>query len=293
MRLPSESSSLELLASVERVTKLEQSTVILGDLVREVSSGVELSKCELGVGKQSRKGFAQSQGSRTDRGGKEARRPWATATGREQKHGTRIHEWNPVSQPDADNKSQRKGRKKPATDLVVVLVVKNVEKRSQEGVEVIEDRELGEDSRELLVNGVLGELDLSHVETSDSGDLEVLMAEGYDMVKGRKSRGRKQRVRKQQREKAGRGLSVIAFDVWFDSARVEVGSLHDGRGLPLGLGQAVEETKKDACEREDGTREGLTRGHWGTNTISRKSDAEGTGAMALRLAAMVGEGGGD
>jgi hypothetical protein len=40
-------------------------------------------------------------------------------------------------------------------------------------VEVVEDGELREDAGELLVDRVLGELDLSHVEVSDSRDLEA------------------------------------------------------------------------------------------------------------------------
>lgn len=44
-------------------------------------------------------------------------------------------------------------------------------------MQVVEDGELGEDARELFVDRVLGELDLSHVETSDSGDLEARFAQ--------------------------------------------------------------------------------------------------------------------
>ena len=93
-RHSSERGSLELLASVERVSKLEQSAVVLGDLVRQVAGRVELSERE----------------------------------------------------------------------LVVVLVVQHVEERGEERVQVVEDREIGEDGSELLVDRVLGELDLSHVE---------------------------------------------------------------------------------------------------------------------------------
>lgn len=46
----------------------------------------------------------------------------------------------------------------------MVLVVKDVEKRREERVKVVEDGELGDYFAKLLVKGVLGELDLSHVD---------------------------------------------------------------------------------------------------------------------------------
>lgn len=49
-------------------------------------------------------------------------------------------------------------------ELVMVLVVKDVEKRREERVKVVEDGELGDYFAKLLVKGVLGELDLSHVD---------------------------------------------------------------------------------------------------------------------------------
>jgi len=42
-----ESSPLELLTSVERITEFEQSDVILGDLRNEVAGGVELTESKL------------------------------------------------------------------------------------------------------------------------------------------------------------------------------------------------------------------------------------------------------
>lgn len=49
-------------------------------------------------------------------------------------------------------------------ELIVVLVVKDVEKRREERVKVVEDGELGDYFAKLLIKGVLGELDLSHVD---------------------------------------------------------------------------------------------------------------------------------
>src|SRR6478609_1998039 len=46
---PTEGGLLQLLASVQRVTKLEQSDVVLCDAVDEVASGVELTKSQLVV----------------------------------------------------------------------------------------------------------------------------------------------------------------------------------------------------------------------------------------------------
>jgi len=98
-----ESSLLELLAAVERVTELEETNIVLGDLRDEVTSSRDLAE------------------------GK----------------------------------------------LVVVLVVENVKQAREERVKVVEDGELGEDTTELLVEGVLGELDLAHVEVTDTRNLEA------------------------------------------------------------------------------------------------------------------------
>lgn len=93
-RHPTQSGLLQLLTSVEGVTKLEETDVILRNLRDEVSSGVDLTQGE----------------------------------------------------------------------LVVVLVVKDVEKRREERVKVVEDGELGNYFAKLLIKGVLSELDLSHVD---------------------------------------------------------------------------------------------------------------------------------
>ena len=57
----------------------------------------------------------------------------------------------------------------------MVLVVKNVHKISVEGVNVIKLREAFYDACEFLIDRLLHELDLSHVELPDTGDLEILM----------------------------------------------------------------------------------------------------------------------
>lgn len=100
-----ESGFLQLLASVEGVTKLEQSTVIFRDLVDQMSRSVQLSQSE----------------------------------------------------------------------LVMVLVVQDVQQRTQEWVQVVQDRELGQNSTEFLVKRILRELDFTHVKSSNSGNLEVLV----------------------------------------------------------------------------------------------------------------------
>jgi hypothetical protein len=98
-----EGSLLELLTAVERVTKLEETNIVLGNLGDQVASSGDLTE------------------------GK----------------------------------------------LVVVLVVKDVEQAGKERVEVVKDGELGKDAAKLLVKGVLGELDLAHVEVTDTRDLEA------------------------------------------------------------------------------------------------------------------------
>jgi hypothetical protein len=45
--LPSEGGPLELLASVQRVTELEETNIVLGQVVNEVAGNVELTKREL------------------------------------------------------------------------------------------------------------------------------------------------------------------------------------------------------------------------------------------------------
>lgn len=47
MDIPSKSGPLKLLASVERISELEQSAVILRDLVGQMPRGVELTESKL------------------------------------------------------------------------------------------------------------------------------------------------------------------------------------------------------------------------------------------------------
>lgn len=96
-RHSTQSGLLQLLTSVEGVTKLEETDVILGNLRDEVSSSVDLTQGE----------------------------------------------------------------------FVVVLVVQNVEERREERVKVVEHGELGDDLAKFLIEGILGELDLSHVDCND------------------------------------------------------------------------------------------------------------------------------
>lgn len=97
----SQTSSLEHLASVQTVTVLKESDVVLSDVVNQVTGSVNMSQC----------------------------------------------------------------------DFVMILVVDNVDKISIEGVDVVELGEVVKDFSELLMDILTAELDLSHVERSDSGDV--------------------------------------------------------------------------------------------------------------------------
>lgn len=54
--------------------------------------------------------------------------------------------------------------------LVMILVIENVEQICEEGVNIVELWESCQDVIEFIVHGILCELDLAHVETSDSAD---------------------------------------------------------------------------------------------------------------------------
>ena len=56
-------------------------------------------------------------------------------------------------------------------DFVVILVIDNVDKISIEGMDVVKLGEVVKDFSELLMDILTAELDLSHVERSDSGDV--------------------------------------------------------------------------------------------------------------------------
>lgn len=59
------------------------------------------------------------------------------------------------------------------SELVVVLVVEDVEEGRKERVEVVEDGELLKNGRQLLVDRILSELDLSHVELKRKAGVRV------------------------------------------------------------------------------------------------------------------------
>lgn len=109
--IPSESGSLEHLASVQTVTVLKESDVVLSDVVNQVTGSVDMSQC----------------------------------------------------------------------DFVMILIVDNVDKISIEGMDIVELGEVLKDFSELFMDILTAELDLSHVERSDSGDVITGMDDSWGL----------------------------------------------------------------------------------------------------------------
>ena len=56
------------------------------------------------------------------------------------------------------------------SELVMILIVQDIEEISKEWMDIIELRKSSEDPVEFIMNGLLSEFDLSHVETSNTAD---------------------------------------------------------------------------------------------------------------------------
>lgn len=68
--------------------------------------------------------------------------------------------------------------------LVVVPVVENVHEVGVERMNIVELRKFVQDGRQLVVERLLGEFDLSRVELANSGYLEVLADDGGRLALG-------------------------------------------------------------------------------------------------------------